>query len=467
MNQRHTISILLLIGLTAVAAPAGAVVFGPDMPGWSPSPASTQADAEKQTDRDPLSPIREKLDRAEDLTRSGKQSEASALVDDAMKDLNDLPPSRPGVADLRERIEGLRDKASRSDDDDAKTDEAKAAENASSKPKELKPVEPERNERVDAWVAYYTGRGRERFQLWITRSASYMDLLTKNLRAEGVPEELANLVFVESGFNMHAKSVARAVGPWQFIRGTARLFGLEMTPYKDERRDPELATRAAARYLRRLYEMFDGSWPLALAAYNSGEGTVQRAIRRQGTTDFWALRLPRETKDYVPKFMAAMEIASDPERYGFDVPENSPLKYDEVVVEGPVDLREIARVGGVEVAELERLNPMMVRHRQPGSAEGIGLKVPHGTGEQVQLALETTYAPKPLTRSELKAAAREHRLEMRRPIRRSRSGTHIVRRGETLSQIGARYQTSTTRLVRLNGLSSASQIRAGQRIRVR
>jgi membrane-bound lytic murein transglycosylase D len=266
---------------------------------------------------------------------------------------------------------------------------------------------------------------------------------------------------------MYAQSVARAVGPWQFIRGPARLFGLEMTPYKDERRDPELATRAAARYLRRLYEMFDGSWPLALAAYNSGEGTVQRAIRRQGTTDFWALRLPRETKDYVPKFMAAMEIASDPERFGFDVPENSPLKYDEVGVEGPVDLREIARVGGGEVAERERLNPMMVRHRQPGSAEGTGLKVPHGTGEQVQLALETTYAPKALTRSELKAAAREHRAEMRRPIRRSRSGTHIVRRGETLSQIGARYHTSTTRLVRLNGLSSAGQIRAGQRIRVR
>src|SRR5204863_6588731 len=115
---------------------------------------------------------------------------------------------------------------------------------------------------------------------------------------------------------MHAKSVARAVGPWQFIRGTARLFGLEMTPYKDERRDPELATRAAARYLRRLYELCDGSWPLALAASNSVEGTVQRAIRRQRTSDFWALRPPRETKDYVPKFMAAMEIASDPGRYG-------------------------------------------------------------------------------------------------------------------------------------------------------
>src|SRR6185503_12036162 len=163
----------------------------------------------------------------------------------------------------------------------------------------------------------------------------------------GVPEELANLVFVESGFNMHAKSMARAVGPWQFIRGTAKIFGLKMTPYVDQRRDPELATRAAARYLRRLYQMFDGSWPLALAAYNSGEGTVQRAIKKQKTTDFWKLRLPRETQDYVPKFLAAMEIASDPERYGFATPERSPLQYDRVTVKGPVDLKLVSGITAI------------------------------------------------------------------------------------------------------------------------
>jgi len=463
--QLRSILILTLLSLTAAAAPrAAAAVFGPDMPGWAPapSPAPVPAADEGGTDRDPLNPIREKLSKAEDLSRSGKPSDAVALAEDALKDLGDLPPSRPGVSSLRERLEEVRDRAARSADDDADV-----ADGTPDRPHTLKPVEPERNERVDVWIAYYTGRGRERFQLWITRSASYMDLLTKNLRAEGVPEELANLVFVESGFNMHAKSVARAVGPWQFIRGTARLFGLEMTPYKDERRDPELATRAAARYLRRLYEIFDGSWPLALAAYNCGEGTVQRAIRRQRTADFWSLRLPRETKDYVPKFMAAMEIASDPERYGFEIPENSPLRYDEVLVEGAVDLPEIARVSGIEIEELERLNPVFVRHRTPGDEDGTSLKVPHGMGEQVQLALQTTYAPKPLSRSEIRTAAREHRAEMRRPIRRSRSGIHIVRRGETLSQIGARYRTSTTRLAQLNGLSAASEIRAGQRLRVR
>jgi membrane-bound lytic murein transglycosylase D len=464
LNAARSIqTIPIAIFVLAAACSAEAAVFGPDMPGWSPAgPIAPQAPAEiKPADQDPLVPIRAKLESAEKLAESGDATQAFDLAEEALDELQDVPSSRPGVSSLRGRLEDLRDRCARSADDEAEVADGSPRSNR------LGPVEPERNERVDKWIDYYTGRGRERFQLWITRSASYMDLLTKNLRAEGVPEELANLVFVESGFNMQAKSVARAVGPWQFIRGTARLFGLEMTPYKDERRDPELATRAAARYLRRLYEMFDGSWPLALAAYNSGEGTVQRAIKRQRTTDFWSLRLPRETKDYVPKFLAAMEIASDPERYGFEVPENSPLRYDEVLVDGPIDLKEMARVGGVDVAELERLNPSFVRHRAPGEKEGTTVKVPHGMGEDVQLALDTTYDPKPLTSSELKAAARAHRLEIRQSVRRSRSGTHIVRRGETLSQIGRRYGTSTSRLVRLNGLPDASHIRAGQRLKVR
>jgi len=455
---------LTVIGLVAAAGPAGASAFGPDMPGWSadtPPQAAGPSDS-RPAESDPLTAIRAKLARAEGLAHLGDSTQAYDLADEALEDLKDIPNPGSGAVALRGRLEDLRDRCSRTADD-----EADVADGGSSDTRKLGPVEPERNERVDAWIDYYTGRGRDRFQLWITRSASYMDLLTKNLRAEGVPEELANLVFVESGFNMHAKSVARAVGPWQFIRGTARLFGLEMTPYVDERRDPELATRAAARYLRRLYEMFDGSWPLALAAYNSGEGTVQRAIKRQKTNDFWELRLPRETKDYVPKFLAAMEIASDPERYGFEVPENSPLRYDEVLVEGAVDIKEVARVSGVEVDELERLNPSFVRHRAPGDKDGTTLKVPHGMGGDVQLALDTTYNPKPLTKSELRAAAKAHRAEIRQPVRRSRSGTHIVRRGETLSQISRRYGTSQNRLVELNGLSNAGQIRAGQRIRVR
>ena len=321
---------------------------------------------------------------------------------------------------------------------------------------------------MEKWIAYYTGRGRERFQMWLERSGPYMELFTKSLRSEGVPEELANLVFVESGFNMHAKSVARAVGPWKFIRGTAKIFGLEMTAYKDERRDPEASTRAAARYLRKLYTMFDGSWPLALAAYNSGEGTVQRAIRRQKTDDFWSLKLPRETQDYVPKFLAAMEIASHPDRYGFQPPKNSPWAYDQVTISGPVDLQLISTLTDVPFDELRRLNPALVRHRAPAAKEGTPLRVPSGVGGDVQAILENGYNPKPLTKSELRQATQSHRLEIKSSrYKTRRANTHVVRRGETLSQIGKRYGVSATRLAKINSLPSTSSIRAGQRIRIR
>ena len=478
MIPRKSLYILALLALALIASPglyARAAILGPDMPGWSqgmvgPQPAKSDqaapASGEPEANSDPVAPIQVSLARAQDLAQAGKNSEAVSTAEDALKDLEKLPGSRGDIVLLKDALEDVRDRAKKAADE---ADDDSGDQLADQLPPSLGPVEVERNERVDKWINYYAGRGRDKFQIWLQRSGSYMDLLTRNLRAEGVPEELANLVFVESGFNMHAKSVARAVGPWQFIRGTARLFGLEMTAYKDERRDPELATRAAARYLRRLYTMFDGSWPLALAAYNAGEGTVQRAIKRQGTTDFWSLRLPRETQDYVPKFLAAMEIASDPQRYGFDLPENSPLKYDMVTVHGPVDMKELSRVSTVDVDELQRLNPVFVRHRMPADKEGTLVRVPHGMGEQVQHALESDYRPRPLTKTELRTAAREHKKELR-PVRRSRrgrsGGTHLVRRGETLSQISARYHVSTRRLRQLNGIAEAGDIRAGQRLRI-
>ena len=446
----------LILGLTANFA------LALDMPRWALERPENAAPEPKPEVNDVLAPIKADLGKARELAQAGDNPGALVLVEASLAKLSRMPLARPGVADLRDDFEDLRDRCAGSGGS-----AEQSVGDTPTKPRKLEPVTWERNERVDRWIDYYSGRGRERFQLWLTRSGSYMDLLTRNLKAEGVPAELANLVFVESGFNMHAKSVARAVGPWQFIRGTARLFGLEMTPYKDERRDPELATRAAARYLRRLYEMFDGSWPLTLAAYNSGEGTVQRAIRRQGTDDFWSLKLPRETQDYVPKFMAAMEIASDPERYGFELPENSPLRYDEVTLEGVVDLNEVARVSGIEMDELQRLNPVFVRHRAPADRDGTALRVPHGMGEQVTTALANSYDPKPLTKTEIRTASRAHRLDVSKSSRRGRSGTHVVRRGETLSEISRRYGTSTSRLAALNGLSSAHQVRAGQRLKVR
>ncbi len=381
-----------------------------------------------------------------------------------------MPASRSGVASMRGKLEDLRDRCAKMAGADATLETDDGADGAGSLPSSLRPVRVVRNERVDKWIDFFTGRGRDQFQRWLNRSGNYMDLLTRNLRAEGVPEELANLVFVESGFNMHARSVARAVGPWQFIRGTAKLFGLKMTPYVDQRRDPELATRAAARYLRRLYEMFDGSWPLAIAAFNSGEGTVQRAIRKQGTDDFWSLRLPRETEDYVPQFLAAMEIASDPERYGFALPANSPFRFDEVLIRGPVDLGLVSKLTSIPIDDLRLLNPSLVRHRAPAGPDGTPLRVPKGKGNEVQTVLKTTYRPRPLSRAELREASRAQHRELARHWRRGRGGHHrhhVVRRGETLSEIGKRYGKSTRALMRLNRLADAGQVRAGQRLRIR
>lgn len=468
-------SIILLLALalaSACSARSAAAASGPDMPSWigiasgrATESAAKPADPSARPDPDPLEPVRAAIAKAEDLAQSDHTPEALSTIQSGLRIVEGLPRSHPGAASLRDKLENLRDRCVRLDE----SGNALQSDGAGTPPPPLKPVRAERNERVDKWMDFFTGNGREQFQRWLERSGSYMDLLMRNLRAEGVPEELANLVFVESGFNMHARSVARAVGPWQFIRGTAKLFGLKVTPYVDQRRDPELATRAAARYLRRLYKIFDGSWPLALAAYNSGEGTIQRAIRRQGTDDYWSLRLPRETEDYVPQFLAVMEIASDPRRYGFDLPPNSPFRFDEVVLRGPVDLKLVSSLTSIPMDELKQLNPMFVRHRTPAGLDGTPIRVPRGSGDDVQSLLESSYRPRPLSKAELREAARAQRLELRHHPRRNRGGknTHVVRRGETLSEIGQRYGRSASALARLNSLPSVGHVRAGQRIRIR
>lgn len=450
--------------------------MGPDMPAWTIQPYADPGTS-KDADQDHVStPVSDTLERtlasvakADELVQSGKKSDAEAAIQAARLSLETVPRGEDGVKQVRDKLDDL---ARRCDAIDSR-DKEKASDDADegAGPPQLKGVKAERNDRVDKWIDYFTGRGRDQFQKYLSRSGVYMDLLTHNLRAEGVPEELANLVFVESGFNMHARSMARAVGPWQFIRGTAKIFGLQMTPYVDQRRDPELATRAAARYLRRLYEMFDGSWPLALAAYNSGEGTVQRAIKKQKTDDYWSLRLPRETQEYVPQFLAAMEIANDPERYGFDLPTDSPFRFDEVLLRGPVDLKLLSGITAIPLDDLKELNPMYVRHRAPAGAgaDGTSIRVPKGKGDEVQELVQSYYKPKALTKAEIRDAKRAQRKELRYVSRRHHRGhgrTHVVRRGETLSGIGKRYGKAPTTLARLNGLGEGGQVRAGQRLRI-
>ncbi|HRK01522.1 MAG TPA: transglycosylase SLT domain-containing protein [Oligoflexia bacterium] len=179
------------------------------------------------------------------------------------------------------------------------------------------------NPRVEHWISYFTGKGRRYFTKYLERGRYFIPEIAKVLRASNMPQDLVYLAMIESGFNNSARSHAKAVGPWQFIRGTGRRYGLAIDYWLDERRDTRKSTMAAIKYLRELYEEF-GSWELAAAGYNAGEGKVRRAIAKYKTSDFWQIARHRffrpETRDYVPKIMAAAIISKNPEQFGFEDP---------------------------------------------------------------------------------------------------------------------------------------------------
>jgi membrane-bound lytic murein transglycosylase D len=212
------------------------------------------------------------------------------------------------------------------------------------------------NSRVEFWVDYFTGRGRKNFEKYLERSEFFIPYIQPILRQNAMPEDLVYLAMIESGFNNHARSQAKAVGPWQFISATGKRYGLLVNWWVDERRDTRKSTLAAVEYLRELYSMF-GSWELAAASYNAGEAKVARAIRRYGTTDFWALSrhtfLRQETRDYVPKIIAAAIVAKNRTQFGFPAPLVQPHQGQAVAGDGELvdlnakpDSSEKAAAGG-------------------------------------------------------------------------------------------------------------------------
>lgn len=305
-------------------------------------------------------------------------------------------------------------------------------------------IQLQMNADVVRWVQFFTGAGRSTFERWMKRSGRYMDLFRNVLQREGLPPDLVHLVFVESGFNLEARSYASAVGPWQFLRGTASMFGLNVNQWQDERKDPEKSTVAAARYLRHLHGIFN-DWPLALSAYNAGEGTILRAIKSQGTTNYWDLRLPRQTEEYVPKFMAALAISRDPVKYGFnDIEFESPLEFDEIALTNAVDLRQIARLADCDVAELKRLNPAVVGTTARPVNGVVTLRVPEGKSEYIQQQLAGG-SPLPAVNLTVR---------------------HRVRRNETLNGIASEYAVSANELARINKISRKRPLRRGMMLTV-
>lgn len=298
------------------------------------------------------------------------------------------------------------------------------------------------NQEVSRWVTYFSGRGRDHFQVWLERRAQVDSMITAILDENGLPRELIYLAMIESGLSSRAVSNVGAVGPWQFMAPTGRAHGLRTDWWIDERRDMEMSTRAACKYIRRLYAQFN-DWALVLAAYNTGEGRVERVIGQTGHNDFWNLRLPSQTTAHIPKFIAAARIGEDPERYGFSVPAARPLHYDLLKVEGAFDLEVIAKCANVDVAEIKVLNPALVRGMTSPDHKAYEVKVPDGLGSATQVALAKVPAEKRLTWSR-----------------------HHVARGETLGRIAGNYGTTVGDIARLNKLNAPYTIHPGDELLV-
>ncbi len=323
------------------------------------------------------------------------------------------------------------------------------------------------NRRVSMWIKYFTERERKMTQRYLERGEALRPHIEAILKESEVPAELFYLAMIESGFVMHAKSRAKAVGVWQFVKGTGQNYGLIVNSSVDERRNWIKATESAAAYLKDLNNVF-GNWYLALAAYNAGEHRIVRSIMKGKTRDFWALAegdfLPQETMDYVPKFLAAQIVGRNYKRLGFEVnlePDDHWVPWETVSVPSGTRLVDLAKVTGVSLSVLKRWNQDLLR--------GV---TPHVKGGSVDIYLPKTEVAKFEANKEqiaqlktVKSARERQRIASRATDGGNRTYSfYVVRRGDNLSVISRRTGTSARTLMKINGLRRA-KIHPGQRLK--
>lgn len=300
------------------------------------------------------------------------------------------------------------------------------------------------NQAVSGAIAYLQAHARGYVENVLTRIGKYRPMISQVLRSDGLPQDLMYLPGPESAFNPRATSRKSAKGLWQLMSSTAALYGLKENRWVDEREDPYRATQAAAQDLKNLYKMF-GDWYLALAAYDCGPLTVQRAIQRTGYADYWTLRrlhvLSAETENYVPVFLATALIAKDPQAYGFKVQPDAPLRLDHVPISTPTDLRLIAGLIDVPADDLREMNPELRGWETPEHDPGFLLNVPQAAGAVLTQRLAEVPAPDRL-------AWRAHRVES----------------GETLESIAHEYRVTAVALARANHLQSDDTPSGGARL---
>lgn len=357
------------------------------------------------------------------------------------------------------------------------------------------------NDRVQNFIRYFQTEGRDIFSEWLSRSGKYIPMMKEILETKSMPPDLVYLAMIESGFNMRARSNKGAVGPWQFIESTARRYGLRVDSWVDERMDAQKSTEAAANYLRDLYDMFE-SWDLAAAGYNAGEDKVRSAIDRFKISDFWEISeytLPEETRDYVPKLIAALIIAKNPEKYGFtQIQYQKPEPFEKAAVPAQRSLRDISRISGIKYERLSELNPSLIKgFTPPGDAYEIN--VPVGYKAIVEAKYDEIASSGEAPAKTAKAKSARYRVRYNDTIRRTttknnsrnskiaKTVTHNgsvhssskpnqksdtkslvsyrVRKGDTIWDIATKYDVSVSDIKRWNKLKS-SKLSAGNRLKI-
>jgi membrane-bound lytic murein transglycosylase D len=328
------------------------------------------------------------------------------------------------------------------------------------------PIEINRN--VSQWIKYFTEREREMFQRYLERGEALRPHIEQILKDNEVPPELYYLAMIESGFVRHAKSHAKAVGVWQFMPGTGRNYGLALNSQVDERRNWIKSTEAAASYLKDLNNVF-GSWYLALAAYNAGEYRIVRAVMKGKTRDFWALAeaglLPKETLNYVPKFLAAQIVGKNMRRFGFIVkvpPEDKWDPFETVSVPSGVTLKSIAKTTGCPLETLQRWNYDLIKGVTPATKAGtVDIYIPKQhlasfeKEKEAVAQLKKVKGFKSIAQKEMAVAKND---------RDASYDIYVVRRGDNLSLISRRIKTSVRTLMKTNGLRK-KKIHPGQRLK--
>ncbi|MFH1029618.1 MAG: transglycosylase SLT domain-containing protein [Pseudomonadota bacterium] len=300
------------------------------------------------------------------------------------------------------------------------------------------------NSKVEYFLYYFQTRGKQSFSHWLSRSSRYIPMMKEILKREGMPEDLVYVAMIESGFHLHARSWANAVGPWQFISDTGRRYSLRIDQWIDERKDPVKATTAAALYMKELYGMFKGDWYLAAAGYNAGENKILRAISLYNTSDFWEISqgsyLKRETKEYVPKLLAAAIIAKDPARYGFsDVAYLPAIEFDTVTIPSRTNLELTAKLSGTTYETIKELNPDLRHWCTPPNYPDYQLKIPKGTKQQFELE----YAKIP----------EDQRFTEKILYTRYKAGKR-----DSLKSLARRFGTTPVALAELNGINAKSRL---------